>query len=311
MTKPRHQPTDYRVFPVDQIVAMTDMGWQAKMVFAYAMARQLDAGQPVPVERLMRGLGAPPKTFKVGLTQLIQGDEPAGEVTDGRLNLYLADQIISDRQKFTKQRAHNARQRWGEKSTKSNTGGMQTGCKRDANGMPPTPTPTPSVDREETNTHSTANDCGAEMNVSPNGCPTADDDDQPPKPNPKPRTRGHRLPEDWELSPGAIAFAKSQGLTDAAIENCLAEFRDHWRSIPGERGRKLDWDATWRNRVRAVISGGPQRTRAAPARRPSGASEREETAIIIATAAGLIEPLDQRDDGNRAAAGWSLLDNPG
>ena len=31
------------------------------------------------------------------------------------------------------------------------------------------------------------------------------------------------------------------------------EFRDYWIGIPGQRGRKLDWEATWRNNVLASI----------------------------------------------------------
>jgi hypothetical protein len=29
-------------------------------------------------------------------------------------------------------------------------------------------------------------------------------------------------------------------------------FVDYWRGVPGARGRKLDWPATWRNRLRDV-----------------------------------------------------------
>jgi uncharacterized protein YdaU (DUF1376 family) len=37
---------------------------------------------------------------------------------------------------------------------------------------------------------------------------------------------------------------------DLDADELFAEFRDYWSSVPGQRGRKLDWLATWRNRVR-------------------------------------------------------------
>jgi hypothetical protein len=30
----------------------------------------------------------------------------------------------------------------------------------------------------------------------------------------------------------------------------FSEFRDYWIAVAGQRGVKLDWDATWRNWVR-------------------------------------------------------------
>jgi len=32
----------------------------------------------------------------------------------------------------------------------------------------------------------------------------------------------------------------------------LAKFRDYWRAVPGQKGTKLDWDATWRNWLRTA-----------------------------------------------------------
>src|SRR5437660_1331440 len=34
------------------------------------------------------------------------------------------------------------------------------------------------------------------------------------------------------------------------------EFRDYWHGVPGTRGCKLDWEATWRNRCREVAGRG-------------------------------------------------------
>ncbi len=61
---------------------------------------------------------------------------------------------------------------------------------------------------------------------------------------PKADPRGHRLPEDWLPPPDGVRLASELGLD---LNRTLAKFRDHWRAKPGKDGRKLDWDATWRN----------------------------------------------------------------
>lgn len=67
-----------------------------------------------------------------------------------------------------------------------------------------------------------------------------------------PERRGTRLSPDWRLSTEQIEWAiGAQPTWDA--EHALqvgAAFRDHWISVAGPRGVKLDWDATWRNWVR-------------------------------------------------------------
>lgn len=51
------------------------------------------------------------------------------------------------------------------------------------------------------------------------------------------------LPDLW------AQFAVTLGLDPAAV---YAEFLDYWRGVPGQKGRKLDWDGTWRNRCREL-----------------------------------------------------------
>lgn len=58
----------------------------------------------------------------------------------------------------------------------------------------------------------------------------------------QPTARGSRLPADFQTD---MQFA-----VDAGIQNCLeesAKFRDYWNAQPGQKGVKLDWQATWRN----------------------------------------------------------------
>lgn len=92
----------------------------------------------------------------------------------------------------------------------------------------------------------------------------ATESSRPPETEPEPETekisklrldsapakRGTRLPSDWNPSPQDLneACRKLGGAEPASQE--LDKFRDHWKAAPGQRGVKLDWDATWRNWIR-------------------------------------------------------------
>jgi hypothetical protein len=56
--------------------------------------------------------------------------------------------------------------------------------------------------------------------------------------------RGTRLAEDWYPSEALCHFASDQGLDPAETRE---RFRDYWIAQPGQRGCKVDWEATWRN----------------------------------------------------------------
>jgi hypothetical protein len=60
--------------------------------------------------------------------------------------------------------------------------------------------------------------------------------------------QGAVLPEDWR------AFALSEGHPDPERE--WLKFSDYWRSQPGQKGVKLDWEATWRNWIRRAMENG-------------------------------------------------------
>ncbi|MFC9966299.1 hypothetical protein ACFVH4_18885 [Nocardia ignorata] len=79
--------------------------------------------------------------------------------------------------------------------------------------------------------------------------------------------KGHRLPEDWQPSGAAVVQMRAEfpGI-DFWQEN--AKFRDYWSAQPGAKGRKTDWDATWRNWIRRAFEQshrpGPQRAASQP-----------------------------------------------
>jgi hypothetical protein len=60
--------------------------------------------------------------------------------------------------------------------------------------------------------------------------------------------RAQRLPESFAVTDEHRAFAKKHGLPDA--DKNVEQFKDHWRSVAGQKGVKLNWDATFRNWLR-------------------------------------------------------------
>jgi hypothetical protein len=60
---------------------------------------------------------------------------------------------------------------------------------------------------------------------------------------------GCRIPDGFSASDEIREFAKIHA-PDVDLSAALAEFVDYWIGIPGQRGRKLDWNATFRNRLR-------------------------------------------------------------
>lgn len=75
------------------------------------------------------------------------------------------------------------------------------------------------------------------------------------------KKRGTRLPEDWVLPSDWGQWALSQQYPELSIRTEADRFRDYWIGVPGQKGVKLDWFATWRNWMRTanppkVINGG-------------------------------------------------------
>lgn len=76
------------------------------------------------------------------------------------------------------------------------------------------------------------------------------------------KKEGLEIARATRMQAGAIL---TEPFRDAAIElgaradeipGAWAEFVDYWIGVPGSRGTKLDWLATWRNRVRDVLKRG-------------------------------------------------------
>jgi len=60
--------------------------------------------------------------------------------------------------------------------------------------------------------------------------------------------KGLSLPDEW------IEFCNKER-KDLVVKKVFEEFTDYWVSVPGQKGVKLDWSATWRNWIRNQKAG--------------------------------------------------------
>jgi len=90
---------------------------------------------------------------------------------------------------------------------------------------------------------------------------------------PKKPERGSRLPEDFCPDKDATALAEKLEIAPKEAQEQLDAFRDYWHSAPGQKGRKLDWQATFRNWLRNFAS----RRRQAP----KGSGKRSNLETIL------------------------------
>ena len=70
------------------------------------------------------------------------------------------------------------------------------------------------------------------------------------KPASKPsKARGTRLPDGWQPDQALADWTRANAPAAANLLE-VERFRDYWTAQPGAKGRKTDWDATWRNWAR-------------------------------------------------------------
>jgi hypothetical protein len=124
---------------------------------------------------------------------------------------------------------------------------------------------------------------------------------QTERPSLRSGARGTRLPPDWR----PIAEDRQEALaklgSTQAIEQEMLKFHDYWKAQPGQRGVKLDWDATWRNWIRnAKGQQNAHGNSAVRANTAAGPAPTRDTAVL----AGMGRALERR----RAAR---AADDPG
>jgi len=71
------------------------------------------------------------------------------------------------------------------------------------------------------------------------------------------KQRASRLSPDWFLPKEWGEWAVSEGCSVDLIRSEADKFRDYWTAKAGASAAKLDWQATWRNWIRAAIERAP------------------------------------------------------
>lgn len=67
-----------------------------------------------------------------------------------------------------------------------------------------------------------------------------------------PRKRGCRVPEPFPITADMRAWAAAKCPHVSNVDGATEEFVDYWRGVAGRAATKLDWEGTWRNRMREL-----------------------------------------------------------
>jgi hypothetical protein len=136
------------------------------------------------------------------------------------------------------------------------------------------------------NTTSTRAESAPKPNTSPSQKTSSSSREASPK-----RSRGTRIPDDFAMTPEMIDWGLEHfpHLDGAAV---TAEFVDYWRGVPGAKGEKLDWIATWRNQVRREAK---RTTGQRPGPGPAGRTVTQQGLDDAARIAAEMRALDQAD----------------
>lgn len=124
---------------------------------------------------------------------------------------------------------------------------------------------------------------GEPMGVLPGGDQNPNSNHKPITNNHKPETNSSRargtrfqqqvLPDEW------VDFCR-QERPDLNPQTIFAQFSDYWSSLPGSKGVRLDWTATWRNWVR---------NQKQPTSKPSGMNKDEAWEFLMGRSDKIID----------------------
>ena len=119
--------------------------------------------------------------------------------------------------------------------------------------------------------------------------------------------KGSRLKQSWR--PASVTLNKMAILRpDLDMEEVIPGFIDYWIGIPGQRGCKLDWDATFRNWCRNQRHGKAVNKRGGQVNGPSIADVRAKWACALSSEPD--RPSAAGDDGESAGLSSSGGDRP-
>lgn len=167
---------------------------------------------PADLSAVQRLIGARTKEEKFAVDSVLK--EFFFLEVDGWHNKRADLEILRYREKRSKAAA-SARVRWDKTQCESDADAMRTHTERNAHQTPDTIHQTPIKELE---------------------------------PQPK-KSKGTRMDQGWALPDDCAIWAK-QNRSDVNVNQTADGFKDYWLAIPGMKGVKADWFATWRNWVR-------------------------------------------------------------
>lgn len=166
-------------------------------------------------------------------------------IDDGKYTHKRIDEEISKAAESHEKRAKAAKKRWQKSADESNEN-----AKHDALHEHARPFPHPYPDSSSLRSEPSDEGAGDERTRN----------ETKPK-----QTKGSRLPSGSLLPIEWEQWAASEGHRDPQRE--WKSFHDYWVGVPGQKGVKLDWEATWRNWVRRSLE---RNTPARQSRPPPG-----------------------------------------
>jgi hypothetical protein len=125
----------------------------------------------------------------------------------------------------------------------------------------------------------------------------------------KERKKGSRLLSGTRVSDEQRTAAIECGCPPDRVDAVWTEFVDYWSDIPGQKGCKLTWNGTWRNRVKQIFGkangNGTSNHRADPAAGRATAREAQHVAAMGGAA------LRYLQEGKSAGSGGETSSGPG
>lgn len=209
----------FQFYPSDWLAGTRGLTASETGVYITLVAMMYEAEGPIPndAKRLARLCGSTPAALKKAIDGLID----AGKITEDERGFSNRRVEIEIEKRAEKRAAASASAnvRWKkteQKQQPKNANASDTQCERNANQKPE-----PEKKKEE--------------------------------PNGSSKNRGSRLTAEWRLPKAWGEWAVAEGLSEVCARREADKFRDYWSGIPGSKGVKLDWLATWRNWVRKAI----------------------------------------------------------
>ncbi len=169
-----------------------------------------------------------------------------GLIDKGKIHLTEDGKLTANHVRTERETAMNIRETYRSRAVR---GGKRSGEMRKNNALSeacgsssPSPSPSPSP----LNKKELPNGSSKESPASP---ALALDPEPPPVAKPKFRI-GTKLPEDWQPTPGDIAYAQERGLDETDIGDAVANFIEHFTNGNGRNKTRGNWSLSWKRWVR-------------------------------------------------------------